>query len=125
MGEGEQLHFRCEQVVEPVERQPALGVDGDEAQFQVEPLGEELPGDEIRVVLHFGEQDHVARAQELSAPRLRDKVDALGRPAREDDFLRQRRAEIAGDLRARGLVSPVARELSSCRPRWTLALSCS
>jgi hypothetical protein len=57
------------------------------------------------VVLHFGEQDHVARAEDLPAPRLRDEIDALGRSSREDDLLRRRRAEIAGDLRARGLVS--------------------
>jgi len=40
------------------------------------------------VMLHFGQQDLVSRLKPLKTPGLRDKIDALGRAARENDFVR-------------------------------------
>lgn len=48
---------------------------------------EELPGNEIAVMLHLSEQDHVARTEEFSAPRLRDQIDAFSRAAGEHDLI--------------------------------------
>ena len=61
---------------------------------------DELPGHDVGVVLHAGDQDLVARAELAPAPALRDEVDAFGRPAGEDDLAGRRRVEEAGDLLA-------------------------
>ena len=39
------------------------------------------------MVLHFREQDDIVGANEFSAPRLRDQIDALGRAAGKHDLL--------------------------------------
>ena len=38
-------------------------------------------------MLHFGEQDHIAGLQIFCAPRTGDEIDALGRSARENNFV--------------------------------------
>ena len=66
---------------------------------------QQLPRHEVAVMLHFGEQDHVARAKKFSAPRLRDEIDALGRAAGEDDLVGARRADVVRDALPRVFVS--------------------
>ena len=46
------------------------------------PLGQLMPGNEIRVVLHLGQQDFVAGAQVGVAPTAGHQIDALGRAVR-------------------------------------------
>ena len=58
-------------------------------------LRDELPGDEVRVVLELGDDDDVARPEVLEPPRVRDEVDRLGRVADEDDLARARRVDEA------------------------------
>ena len=48
-------------------------------------LGKLLPGDEIRVMLHLGEQDLVARLDVRVAPAPRHGIDARGGPVGEND----------------------------------------
>ncbi len=63
-----------------------------------------LPGDDVGVVLHLGEDDAVALAEVGVAPGARDQVDRLGRVADEDDLAPVGRAEVIGDRRPRALV---------------------
>ncbi len=67
-------------------------------------LGEELPRDDVGVVLHLGEHDPVAGADVGCAPRVGDEVDRLGRVANEDDLATVGRAEVVGDGCASALV---------------------
>ena len=46
-------------------------------------------------MLHFSEEDHVSLMNKFPAPRLRHKVYAFGRSAREDDLIGTGRADIA------------------------------
>ena len=101
MGEREQFHFGREEFVEPVEREGAVVEDRDEAEPGAGAFGEELPRDEVGVVLHLGEQDHVAGPEEFSAPGVRDEVDALGGAAGEDDLVRRWRRRCIAATRAR------------------------
>jgi hypothetical protein len=45
---------------------------------------DELPGDDVGVVLHIGEEDHVSVAEVLPSPTRSHKVDRLGRPTGPD-----------------------------------------
>ena len=59
-----------------------------ETQPRAGSLRKELPRHEIAVMLHLGEQNHVAGAKKFSAPGLRHEIDAFGRAAGENDFVR-------------------------------------
>ena len=88
-----------ERGVERVEvEQPVVG-DRHPGQL----AAQQLPRDDVRVVLHLGEHHEVAGADVGPAPRVGDEVDRLGRVAGEDG-LAGRRAGERGDLLARDLV---------------------
>ena len=56
-------------------------------------------------MLHHSQKNHVSFTDKFFAPGLRHKIDALGRPAREDDFLSTRRADVLRDALPRLFVS--------------------
>ena len=60
-----------------------------------------LERDEDRVVLELRDDDGVARAEVVQAPRVRDEVQSLGRVADEDDLARLARVQERGHLVAR------------------------
>ena len=91
--------------VELFERERAVVAHRHEAKLRADSFGQELPRHEVAVVLHLGEQNHIAGAKKFSAPGLRHEVDALRRSAREDDFVRACRAQIIRHALARSLVS--------------------
>ena len=80
-----------------------LRVDGHEAQFDADILGQHLPRDEVRVVLHLGEQHDVAFLEVRPTPRVRAQVDRLGGAAGEEQPVRLE-PEPVGDGDARPLV---------------------
>ena len=88
VGERDQLRLELEQDVEHVLAQDPVVGDRDELEVRVLLLGEDLPRDEVRVVLHLGQDDHVAARDVLAAPRVGDEVDRLGRVAHEHDLVR-------------------------------------
>ena len=98
MGERDELRLEPQEDLEDVEAEDAVVGDRDELEVAVLLLGEELPRDEVRVVLHLGEHDRVAAADVPAAPRVGDEVDRLGRVAGEDDLVRVRGVDEAGDL---------------------------
>jgi hypothetical protein len=50
-------------------------------------FGQELPRNDVRVVLHLGDEDLVAGFERAPAVALRHQVHALGGAAREDDLV--------------------------------------
>ncbi len=85
MRDGDEAHAAVGEVrVELVEREPALLVDLEVAQRRAGLGGEQLPGDDVRVVLGLREDDRVAGAHVLAAPRVGDEVERLGRVLRDD-----------------------------------------
>ena len=101
VGEGDQLRPEAQQHLEDVEAEDAVVGDRDELEVAVDLLDEELPRDEVGVVLHLGQDDRVAPADVAAAPAVGDEVDRLGGVADEDDLVRVGRVDEAGDLRAR------------------------
>ena len=73
--DGHDLRPLGQQRIERVELKPAVVGQGDVAQHGPGPLGQLLPGDEVRVVLHLGQQDFVALAHVGVAPASRHQVD--------------------------------------------------
>ena len=104
VGERDQLRLELEQDVEHVLAQDPVVGDRDELEVGVLLLREQLPRDEVRVVLHLGQDDHVAPADVLAAPRVGDEVDRLGGVAREHDLVRVGDPDQPGRLRTRLLV---------------------
>ena len=81
---------------------PIVAGDGQVDKLGAGALGEQLPRDDVAVVLHLGEQDLVAGLDVLRAPGLRDEVDALGGAAGEDDLVGTARVdEVAARVPAR------------------------
>ena len=80
-----QLHPALgEHGVELVERQLAALRHRQVAQPRPGLLAEELPGHDVRVVLHLGDEHLVAGADVAAAPGVGDEVDGLGGVAGED-----------------------------------------
>ncbi len=104
MGERDELRLEAKQHLEHVETEDAVVGDRDELEVTVLLLDEQLPRDEVRVVLHLGQDDLVAARDIAAAPRVRDEVDRLGGVPREHDLVAVGRVDEPGRLDPRRLV---------------------
>src|SRR3954452_20766702 len=104
MGEGDKLHSRRQQFIELIERERAVVAHGNEAEPGAGPFGKKLPWHQVTVVLHFGEQDHVAFSHESPAPGLCDEIDALGGATREYDLIGAGRTDVLRDTGSRAFI---------------------
>jgi hypothetical protein len=98
----EQLRRTLEQRVERVKVELAVVEHRHVREFGTPVRSEQLPRNDVRVVLHLGEHDQVTGADVLSTPRVRNEVDRR-RGVRGEDRLLRRRAEPFGDPAARAL----------------------
>ena len=80
--------LQAQQHLEDVEAEDAVVRDRDELEVAVSLLDQDLPRDEVGVVLHLGQDDRVAPPDVAPAPRVGDEVDRLGRVAGEHDLVR-------------------------------------
>ena len=89
MGEGEDLDLGGQEAVEGGQVKEAL-VAGDRHVPKSGPraLGDQLPRHQVAVVLHLGQEYHVALLQVRAAPAGRHQVDRFRGAAGEDDLLR-------------------------------------
>ena len=88
MRKGHELGARRQQPLKLIEQQLAAIIDRRDAQLRASLVAQDLPGHDIGVVLHRGDQHFVARRDLRAAVGLRDEIDAFGGPADEDDFVR-------------------------------------
>ena len=72
MGDRNDLRPRPEQLLEFIEHKLALIVDGRDPQLGFLFITKQLPRDDIRVMLHRGDQHFVARADVSASVSLRD-----------------------------------------------------
>ena len=86
MRDRDQLGLRRQQLRQLVQLQLAAIVDRQHAQLGALLLAQHLPGHDVGVMLHRGDQDFIAGADVLAAIALRDQVDGLGRAAHKDDL---------------------------------------
>ena len=98
VGERDELRLEPQEDLEDVEAEDPVVGDRDELEVAVALLDEELPRDEVGVMLHLGQDDHVAAIDVPPAPRVGDEVDRLGRVAGEDDLVAVGRVDEPGDL---------------------------
>ena len=117
VGERDELRLEPEQHLEHVEPEHAVVGDRDELEVAVLLLDEELPRDEVRVVLHLGQDDLVAAGDVAPAPRVRDEVDRLGRIPREHDLVAVGRVDEPRDLARVPSRKPPSIARRSCRSR--------
>ena len=80
-----------------VEVEHAVVVDRHDPELRPLLLAEELPGDDVRMVLHVGDDDLVAFPEPRADEAVRNEVDGLGGAAREDDLAFVRGAQKAPD----------------------------
>ena len=95
---------RAHQRFELVEQQLAAIVDRRHAKACTRSLAQHLPGHDVRVMLHGGDEHFIPGANPRGAEHVRHEIDALGRVARVDDFLDAAGVEIRADLLARPFV---------------------
>ncbi len=104
VGEGDHLGLFCEQGVVVIHVDLEAVGQADALDSGAGLLGNQVPRDEIGVMLHLGDQDQIARFQVGPTPRLRDEVDRLGCVADEDDFALIGSADKGGECLAGVLV---------------------
>ena len=75
-----------DQATEFAEDELAVVVDGYPPNGQAPLLGQHVPGNDVGVVLHFGEHDGVTGMQVGPSPGVGDQVEALGGVLGEDDL---------------------------------------
>ena len=104
VGEGHQPGPRSQQHLPRVHVQAPFNVEGHELEVGVPLLRQQLPGDQVGVVLQLGQHDRVRAADVAAAPGVGHQVDGLGGVADEDDLAPIGGVDEAGDLVPRALV---------------------
>jgi hypothetical protein len=94
--ERDQLRLACEKRVERLEVDVPVVQDRYVGELRIAVLAEDLPGNDVRVVLHLGEHHQVVTRDVHPAPGVRDEVDRGGR-VRGEDRLLWRRSQPRGD----------------------------
>ena len=113
MGDRDHPHVAARELcVELIERDLAAGVDLEVAQLRAALAAEDLPGDDVRVVLHLRDQHRVAGTDVRPAPGIRDEVDRLGDVLGED-----RRLRLCSDERGDPFACAVVRGVGLLRQR--------
>src|SRR6185312_415990 len=90
MSDGHDLCARTDQLLELIQQQFTLIVDRDDAQLCPLLLAENLPRDDVGVMLHRADEHLVAGADVLAPVSLSYEIDALGRSTNEDEFFHSR-----------------------------------
>ncbi len=103
MGHGHQPGAGRKELFQLVEDDLAAVVDGCHPQHRSALLAEQLPGDDVRVMLQLGDEDLVAGSDVSPSPARRHEVDGLGGAADEDDLLGARGVEEAAHRLPRSL----------------------
>ena len=124
-GDGEDLRALRQQRFQARQVQQALVGQRDVPQGRPRVARAELPGDDVGMMLHLGEEDLVPLAQVSATPCVGDEVDRFGGPAVEDD--RFRRGGARGILRfatwrPRRAPSPPPRACRRPDGRWRCAV---
>ena len=88
VGEGDELGPEVEEHLEHFELQNAVIGDRNEFEVAVLLLDEDLPRNQVGVVLHLGQYDRVAAADVASTPGVGDEVDRFGGIPDEHDLVR-------------------------------------
>ncbi len=122
MRKGHQARAQVEQALVGSQVQQTILAHRDELQAQVFLGGQDMPGHQVGVVLHLGQDNHIARPQVGPPPGVGHQVDRLGGVACVDHLARGRRMDKAGDLARASSYNAVASSASTWMPRWMLAL---
>ncbi|GAB1426057.1 hypothetical protein MASR2M16_32910 [Thauera terpenica] len=88
MADRHQLGVVVEQGVEGLKIKLAGVIDRCHLQYRARLLAQQLPGHDVGVVLHRGDEDLVAGAQLGPPPALRHEIDGFGGAAGEHDLFR-------------------------------------
>src|SRR5260370_16306499 len=99
MRDGADLGPRPQKLLEFFNLQLGGIVDGSHAQLGAFLFAQDLPGNDVRMVLHGGDQNFIAGAYVLATVGLSNQVDRFGGAAREDDLLVVRSMQEALDGR--------------------------
>lgn len=86
-GDGDDLRFLAQDLVEAIQVELAVVGEGDEAEDRAGGLCDPLPGDEVGVVLHLVDEDLITGLEELAAPAVGDDVDRHRGAGGESDLL--------------------------------------
>ncbi len=103
VGHGDELGPPLERRPQRFEVEAPVAVHWHPVQLRPDLLGQQVPGDDVRVVLHLGEQDAIPRADVGAPPGAGDEVQGPGDVAGEDDLPRVD-PEVPGDRGAGPLV---------------------
>ena len=105
VGYSHQLGLVVDEGVQVGKVESSLVGNGYESKRGALGLGELLPGNQVAVVFHFGDENFVAGVQVVCGPRAGHQVYALGGVSDEDQVLDRRGADESSDLLAGLLVA--------------------
>src|SRR5579859_5290626 len=104
--DGDELHTLVEHVFELVQKDVPIVIDGNYMDARTDVLTDDLPGDDVGVVLHIAEKHDVSCLQIRAAPGVGHEVDCLGTSLREDDLFVRGGIEVAAYCGAGGVELP-------------------
>src|SRR5581483_7617354 len=90
VSDSDDLCARANQFLELVQQQLALIVDRDDAQLRALLLAQNLPGNDVRVVLHRADEHLVACTDVCASVGLSYEIDSLGCSTDENQFFHSR-----------------------------------
>ena len=111
MDKGDDFRARTELARKVFEIYLARWSDVDHDNKRASLLRRLLPGNNIGVVFHAGEQDLITRFQPALGQPVRHQIDPLGRPAHKDNIARRRRADKTRHLLP-GAIIGIGRDLA-------------
>ena len=111
MGDGDQPGSVVEELLKFIEQQLPVVVDRRNPKMGAAFFAQQLPGNDVRVMLHGGDHDFVAGLNVFSTVASGDKIDRVGRSARVDDLAAVGRPEESLHLPA-GILVVVGRPLA-------------
>ncbi|ENN89137.1 hypothetical protein RHSP_61761 [Rhizobium freirei PRF 81] len=98
MGDGDELGPLRQALLEILDMERALVVDGHPDELGTLPLADEVPGDDVGVMLHDRDDNLVALAKLRHAPAVGDRVDRFRRVLGKDDIVHRRSIQEAAHL---------------------------
>ena len=94
VGESKQFDIAGEPFVDAAHiEEAAITRDWQVNKLNTDFIRQELPRDNVAMVLHLGEEDLVAALEKFISPGMGDEIDALGRAPGEDDLIDAPRIE--------------------------------
>ena len=104
-GRREQSGSIADEVLHVIQGEHAIGIDRNDLQFDSQPFPKQLPGDDVRMMLHGRDEYFISTFKRADAPRVGDQIDRFRGAPRVDDLVGGTGIDEVGDALPGGFES--------------------